>query len=161
MGRMAIQQDLGVIRGESALYRTPAFPPGSGPDFVNAALAVETNFPPEEFLEGLHAIEAALGRERHKRWAPRTLDLDLVGYDDLVLPDLQTYARWAELPLERQMEEAPAQLILPHPRLVERAFVLVPLCDVAPEWRHPVVGQSVREMLDALPEESISEVVAL
>ena len=157
----AIGDELGVIRAESRQFQTPAFPPGSGPDFVNAAVALETALTPGEVLEGLHRIEARFGRERRERWAPRTLDLDLVAYDDAVLPDVQTYNKWANLLLKEQMEQAPGQMIVPHPRLAERAFVLVPLSDVAPDWRHPVSGLSVSQMLDLLPRDSISEVVAL
>lgn len=157
----AIGETLGVIRGVSRFFRTPAFPPGSGPDFVNAALALETSLPPRELLEGLHAIEASFGRSRQTRWAARTLDLDLVGYDDLVLPDQNTFLNWVDLPLEQQMQVAPDTLVLPHPRLAERAFVLVPLAEVAADWRHPVTGKSVQQMLEALPGDSISEVVAL
>jgi 2-amino-4-hydroxy-6-hydroxymethyldihydropteridine diphosphokinase len=98
---------------------------------------------------------------RQARWAPRTLDLDLIAYDDLILPDRATYKKWAELPLEEQMTLTPRELILPHPRLAERAFVLVPLAEVAGDWVHPVTGRTVRQMLDELPHKDISEVAAL
>jgi len=76
-----------------------------------------------------------------------------------VLPDVSTYRVWQDLPLERQTQVAPDTLILPHPRVQDRAFVLVPLADVAPEWRHPVSGQTVRQMLNALSPEARAEVV--
>ena len=150
-----------VIRKKSAFYRTAAFPKGSGPDFVNAALAVETSLSPREMLDLLHEIESTFGRDRKERWGPRTLDLDLVAYDDLVLPDRQVHTHWVKLSLEEQMKVAPDQLILPHPRLAERAFVLVPLCDVAPDWVHPITGTSVKQMRDALTQEQLSEVTLL
>ena len=78
-----------------------------------------------------------------------------------VLPDRQTYAEWRDLPLERQMREAPDTLILPHPRMQDRAFVLVPLADIAPGWRHPVSGRTVAQMLADLPDERRDEVRAL
>ena len=161
MAVAAIDEMLGVIRGVSRFFRTPAFPPGSGPDFVNAALSLETDLLPRELLEGLHGIEERFGRSRRTRWAARTLDLDLISYDDLVLPDRQTCQNWVDLPLDQQMQVAPDTLILPHPRLAERAFVLVPLADVAANWRHPLTGKSVKQMLEALPEDDISVVVAL
>lgn len=135
----------------SPFYNTPAFPPGAGPDFVNAACAVETDLDADDLLAMLHDIEAGAGRERHARWAPRTLDLDLLALGDTVLPDAATVERWMDLPLERQAEETPATLILPHPRMQERSFVLVPLMDVAPDWRHPLSGLSVAEMLGRRP----------
>lgn len=136
----------------SRLFRTPSFPAGSGPDYVNAVARIETDLSATDLLAALHAIEAAFGRERDTRWAARTLDLDLLDFGGAVLPDLATYAAWRDLPLEAQMRAAPDRLILPHPRIQDRAFVLVPLADIAADWVHPVSGQSVTEMLAALPE---------
>lgn len=156
-----IRKDIGVIRGLSRFYRTPAFPAGAGPDFTNAAFSLATDLGPEEVLKALHSVEARYGRDRAKRWGPRTLDLDLIAYGDLVLPDADTHQNWVELALEEQMTTAPEQLILPHPRLAERAFVLVPLADVAPDWCHPVTGRTVRQMCDALSEAQLDEVTKL
>ena len=138
---------------ESRLFETPAFPPGSGPNFVNCALVVETTLSAESLLARLHEVEAAHGRERKVRWGPRTLDLDLIAWGDAVCPDRPTWRRWAGLSPESAARETPAELILPHPRLAERAFVLVPLAEVAADWRHPVTGHTVREMAAALPAE--------
>ena len=150
-----------MIRGISSFYATPAFPAGSGPEFVNAALKLETDLAPGALLDALHALEARYGRDRAERWGPRSLDLDLIAYGDLVLPDAETHAKWVDLPLEEQMRAAPDRLILPHPRLAERAFVLVPLNDVAPDWCHPITGATVRQMVEDLPEALVSEVVKL
>lgn len=156
-----IQRELGVIRGQSRLYKTPAFPPGAGPDFVNAALVLETGLPPAELMAKLHGIEAAHGRTRQQRWGARTLDLDLIFFDDLVLPDRQTYRHWADLPLSEQSRCAPDQLVLPHPRVQDRAFVLVPAAEIAADWRHPVLGQTVGALCAALPQAQRNEVRAL
>ncbi|MCG6902691.1 MAG: 2-amino-4-hydroxy-6-hydroxymethyldihydropteridine diphosphokinase [Rhodobacter sp.] len=142
----------------SPIYTTPCFPEGSGPEYVNAAVCLSGLNDPHAVLAVLHAIEAEFGRERDRRWGRRTLDLDLIGIGDLLLPDLETYLFWRDLPLDRQMQEAPDRLILPHPRLQDRGFVLVPLNDVAPDWRHPVSGQTVRDMLAALDPDQIARI---
>lgn len=137
---------------KSRLYQTPAFPAGSGPDFVNAAVSFESTLTPRDILGLCHAIEAEALRTRDVRWGQRTLDVDFIGYGDRVLPDRQTFATWHDLPLERQTQLTPEELILPHPRIQDRAFVLVPMMDVAPDWRHPIAGLTTRQMLDARPE---------
>ena len=156
-----IYQRIGSPIGVSRLYRTPAFPTGSGPDFVNAAVAVRSDKSPDEILAILHDIEADHGRERKERWGARTLDLDLIAVGEKVLPDRETYDRWRLLDADQQRTQSPNQLILPHPRMQDRAFVLVPLADVAPDWRHPILGKSVAEMLSDLPPSARDEVVPI
>lgn len=160
-GVLSLVEFYQMIRGVSKLYRTPAFPPGSGADFVNAAVALETADAPEKVIETLHDIEKKMGRTRKTRWGARTLDLDLIAHGGSVLPDAQTHERWRDLNLDEQMTQVPDRLILPHPRVQERAFVLVPLADVAPDWVHPVLGRSVAQMLADLPQAQKEEVVAL
>ena len=142
----------------SRLYASPCFPPGAGPDYVNAAALIGTSLDPAALMLRLHAIEAAFGRQRVRRWGGRTLDLDLLAYGDLVLPDAATHDHWRNLGPADQARLAPDQLILPHPRLQDRAFVLVPLAEVAPDWRHPRLGLTVREMLDRL---NMAEIAAI
>lgn len=153
---------LGVdVVARSRLFRTPCFPAGAGPDYVNAAAVVRADLLPNDMLALLHRVEADFGRERVQRWGMRTLDLDLIGAGDQVLPDLATFAIWRDLPPDQQTAQAPAKLIVPHPRLQDRAFVLVPLRDVAPDWVHPVLGLTVAQMCDALPAEDVAEVQPL
>ena len=147
----------------SNLYETPCFPAGAGPDYVNAAATIplRQGQTAAGVLTVLHRVEAEFGRERLQRWGMRTLDLDLIAISDSVLPDLVTYTEWQRLAADSQRAQAPDQLILPHPRLQDRAFVLVPLADVAPDWCHPVLGQTIRQMLAALPQSDRDAVVVL
>ena len=152
---------IGYVTGKSRFFCTPCFPAGAGPDYVNAAMAVETTMDASELMARLHVIEADFGRERVQRWGMRTLDLDLVALGDLVLPDLATHAAWRALPVDLQKMRAPDEVILPHPRLQDRAFVLVPLADIAPGWVHPILGLSVAQMLAARPAAERAEVVPI
>lgn len=149
------------ITGTSRFYRTPAFPKDSGPDFINAVVSAETELGPEEVIAVLHDIERELGRDRRKRWAPRTIDLDLIDCAGVILPDLETYRGWVGASPEVQQSEAPEQLILPHPRLQDRGFVLLPLRDVAPDWTHPVTGETVDDLIAGLDEKDIAEMEPL
>lgn len=145
----------------SRIYETPSFPDPSDPPFINAACSFDSNESAAEVLAALHRIELCFMRERSLRWGQRTLDLDLIGYDDAILPDVSTFQYWATLPLETQKTQTPDRLILPHPRVQDRSFVLVPLADVAPQWRHPHIGLTVLEMLAQRPEAERRDVVAV
>ena len=110
---------------------------GEQPWYVNGATSDETDLEPLALLELLNRVEAAFGRVRSVANAPRTLDLDLIAYDDQHV----------------QSEH----LTVPHPRLIERAFVILPMIDLAPDWRHPVSGVSVAELRDLLPPDQAIE----
>jgi 2-amino-4-hydroxy-6-hydroxymethyldihydropteridine diphosphokinase len=112
-------------------WDSPAWPDASGPRYVNGVALMAGGMPPEALLDALHGIEAGLGRVRGAANAPRTLDLDLLAMGDML------------------RESAP---LLPHPRLADRAFVLLPLVQAAPDWVHPVLGRTAAALAEALPE---------
>jgi 2-amino-4-hydroxy-6-hydroxymethyldihydropteridine diphosphokinase len=140
--RTAIQrlEALGRITGISSLYETEPVGYLEQPSFLNAVVALETALTPADLLRALLGIERDLGRARSFPNAPRTLDLDLLMVDDVIL-------------------DTP-ELTMPHPRLHERAFVLVPLAEIAPEFVHPGLGKSVQELLHTLPDQGGVEVAA-
>ncbi|MTH79311.1 2-amino-4-hydroxy-6-hydroxymethyldihydropteridine diphosphokinase [Paracoccus aestuariivivens] len=157
--RAALRQIVGIpsvaLTGVSRFWRTPAFPEGSGPDYVNAAACLQTDSAPEALLEAFHRIEADLGRVRQgPRWQSRGIDIDLIAYGGAVLPDAETQLRWLGLPPEQQALSAPETLILPHPRMQDRGFVLFPLAEIAPNWVHPQLKRCVSELLSILPAEA-------
>lgn len=146
------------ILQKSGHFRSSAYPPGSGPDFVNGVVLAETDLDATGTLAVLHDIEASLGRDRRERWAARVIDLDLIDFGAQVHPDAITHQHWRNLPPEQQSSEAPDRMLLPHPRVQDRAFVLVPLRVVAPDWRHPVTGQAVDQMIAALDPADVADV---
>lgn len=150
-----------LIRAVSRFFETPCFPAGAGPDYVNAAALVEMHGQPDDLLATLHRVEHAFGRERKQRWGMRTLDLDLICWGEHVLPNVAVHEEWRHLSAEKQGQLAPSELILPHPRLQDRAFVLVPMADVAPDWRHPLTGLTVQEMIARLPASDVAAVTPL
>lgn len=117
---------------KSPWYRSAPIPASEQPWFVNGVASLRTQLGPHALLQLLHEVEAEYGRVRGAPNASRTLDLDLLAYEDWIL------------------DEA-GGIKLPHPRLAERAFVLQPLAALAPCWRHPVTGLTAAEMLAALP----------
>lgn len=114
----------------SSDYKTPPWGKTDQAAFINACIAIETGLTPLGLLDRAHEVERAFGRDRHKeeRWGPRSLDIDLLTYGEEMLDD--------------------PRLTLPHPRLFERAFVLVPLSEIAPDA--VIAGRSLREVLDRL-----------
>jgi len=158
--KAVIALDAGPVRvlRKSRFFRTPFFPPGTEPDVINAVVLVETALEPDALLARLHRIEAEFDRTRGTRWTSRTLDLDLVAMGARVLPDAATLRHWMTLPLSQQQRNAPDTLVLPHPRLQERPFVLVPAEDVAADWRHPLIGKTIRDMCRELPDDARAEV---
>ena len=137
----------------SRFYRTPPISPHEQPDFVNAVAQVETDLGAADLLAELHEIERHFGRERRLRWFERTLDLDLL--------DCRGDVVEAEGERGADAGTGPLPLALPHPGIAERGFVLVPLRDVAPDWRHPVTGKNADELIAALPADSLQGIEPL
>jgi 2-amino-4-hydroxy-6-hydroxymethyldihydropteridine diphosphokinase len=128
------------LTARSSDYSTPPWGVTEQPRFVNLAIAAETSLTPQALLARAQAIERAFGRDRatERRWGPRPLDIDLLAYDDIVLDE--------------------QNLTLPHPRMFERAFVLVPLAEIAPE--RVIAGRRVRDALAAVDTGGIEKLPA-
>lgn len=118
---------IGELKSKSSVYETPPWGKEDQPAFLNMVVALNTAIEPDELLNKVKQIEERLGRKEREHWGPREIDIDILFYDDL-----------------RYLSQ---RLTIPHPLLHERAFVLVPLAEIAPEFIHPVTRLSVQEML--------------
>ncbi|MDF0551842.1 2-amino-4-hydroxy-6-hydroxymethyldihydropteridine diphosphokinase [Kamptonema sp. UHCC 0994] len=128
-----------TVKSCSNWYQTaPVGPPQ--PDYINACAILETNLEPQQLLETLLEIEAKFGRQRREKWGPRTIDLDLLLYDRLIL-------------------ETPP-LVLPHPGMIARAFVLVPLAEIASDWVHPVKEMAIAELVNSVDCSEVRELIS-
>ncbi len=130
--RLAAEPGIAVT-GQSRWYESEPVPVSEQPWYVNGVVTIETALEPAALLARLHAIEASFGRVRRRRNEARPLDLDLIDHDGVVLDG---------------RDGGP---VLPHPRAGVRAFVLLPLADVAPDWRHPGTGETLAALIAALP----------
>ncbi|WP_164847876.1 2-amino-4-hydroxy-6-hydroxymethyldihydropteridine diphosphokinase [Sandaracinomonas limnophila] len=125
---LAIEKKLGKIIQKSSIYQTAAWGKEDQNDFLNQVILIETSFDAKKLLDSLLTIELLFERKRIERWGPRTLDLDLLSFDNQI--------------------ENSESLVLPHPRIQERKFILVPLAELNPNWVHPMLRKSVSELLD-------------
>ncbi|MEB3885996.1 2-amino-4-hydroxy-6-hydroxymethyldihydropteridine diphosphokinase [Lyngbya sp. CCY1209] len=131
-----IDQTPGItVKAYSSWYKTAPIGP-SQPDFLNGCALLEVQLTPQELLQTLLDIEDQFGRVRQERWGPRTLDLDVLLFGDLILetPELQ----------------------IPHPRMTDRAFVLVPLAEIAPDWIEPVSGKAISQLVKQVDDSGVS-----
>ncbi len=122
------------VLARSSWIETKPYGVSDQPGFVNGAIEIKTTLPPEELLVMLHGIEIAAGRKRREKWGPRTLDLDIIAYDDVIMNG----------------GDNSLNLTLPHNDLHHRSFVLLPVRELNPSWQHPVSGKTVTQMLDEL-----------
>jgi 2-amino-4-hydroxy-6-hydroxymethyldihydropteridine diphosphokinase len=124
-----------VITAVSPIYQTPPWGVTDQPDFLNMCVSAQTNLLPDELLTFVKNLEVQIGREPAKRWGPRLIDIDILFYDIYLIET--------------------EKLIIPHPQLAERAFVLRPLADIAPDFVHPGLGETIADLCQAVDDEGI------
>ena len=154
------RQKLEIIQN-SGLYSSLAFPDPQEPKYLNGCLELDAKCSVKDLLVQLKQIEIKMGRRKSSRWSSRICDLDILSCGKMVLPSKDIFYQWCKMPIKKQMMTKPSQLLLPHPRLQDRAFVLMPLMEVAPSWIHPVFNLSVREMYDSLPIDKKESVLSI
>lgn len=132
----------------SPFYGTSPVPKSDQPDFVNCVVTGQTSLKAAALLHACQRIEMSFGRKRDDRWGARTLDVDILSYNNDVVP---ARADWQAIASRAAEGAVIPDLVLPHPQLHRRAFVLVPLCDLVPGWAHPVFGSCADDLLKVLP----------
>lgn len=127
---VAIAKKIGLVQAKSALYQTAAWGKLDQPEFINQVIEVKTKLSPQLLLKYILEIEKMLGRERLEKWGARTIDIDILFYDDQIIKELD--------------------LIIPHPFLQVRRFTLMPLSEIAPELIHPILLKNISQLLNEL-----------
>jgi 2-amino-4-hydroxy-6-hydroxymethyldihydropteridine diphosphokinase len=157
-----ITHAISLIRGAgidvidiSNFYITKPVPVSGQPDFVNCAITLASSKNAKHLLAVFHEIESQLGRARDERWGARTIDIDLIAFGQAVLPNEKL---WYELANHRDPSVFINDPMIPHPRMHKRAFVLVPVLDVAPNWIHPLYQKTARDLLIDIEDQEISKI---
>ena len=130
---VAIAKKIGLVQAKSALYQTAAWGKLDQPEFINQVIEVKTKLSPQLLLKYILEIEKMLGRERLEKWGSRTIDIDILFYDDQIIKELD--------------------LIIPHPFLQVRRFTLMPLSEIAPELIHPILLKNISQLLNELDDD--------
>ena len=125
------------VLARSPWYESAPVPASDQPWYVNGVVRVATSLSPQEVLAALHGIETELGRQRVERNEARAVDLDIIAFGNMIL-------------------NGPNPPIVPHPRMAERAFVLLPLADLRPDWRHPATGERISSLIARLPRDQVT-----
>jgi 2-amino-4-hydroxy-6-hydroxymethyldihydropteridine diphosphokinase len=125
------------VLARSRWYESAPVPASDQPWYVNGVARVATDLSPRKVLAELHQIEAQLGRQRVERNEARAVDLDIIAFGTMIL-------------------NGPEPPLVPHPRMAERAFVLLPLAELAPDWRHPATGERISELIARLPDDQVT-----
>ena len=134
-----------LIDKKSSFYKTPSYPNKKNPQFINIVISVKTNLTPEDLMSVLIHIEEKLERRRNKKNDPRTCDIDIIDYDNQVLS-----FKYKDL-----------DLIVPHKNLSSRNFVLFPLQEIAPNWKHPKTNEIISTLIEKLPEDSRKSILKI
>lgn len=132
-GTLLIEREIGPIEKSSSIYQTASWGNTGLPEFLNQALQVSTSLSPSDLLFTVNAIEKFLGRERVQKWGSRTLDIDILLYENEIINE--------------------PDLVIPHPLMQERRFALAPLCEIAPDVVHPLIGKKIKELLSELSDD--------
>ena len=130
---LEIEDRLGKLQKKSSLYQTASWGRNDQPAFINQVIELKTDLNPAMLLTGILKIEQDLGRQRSQKWGSRTIDIDILLYEDQVINE--------------------ADLVIPHPYLPVRRFSLIPLSEIAPDLIHPLSGKTIRELLNELSDD--------
>jgi 2-amino-4-hydroxy-6-hydroxymethyldihydropteridine diphosphokinase len=123
-----IRKMIGEVEAESSIYDTEPWGYEKQPNYLNKVIKLNTTLPPDELLQKINSIENEFGRKRKEKWHERILDVDILYYQDRVIKT--------------------GDLEIPHPQIANRRFALIPLCEIAPEEKHPVTGKTQKQMLE-------------